>query len=114
MATEVNNLRAQIDKQSLPDEARKVALKEVDRLSQMSPAVAEYTISRTYLDWILGLPWNKTTEDSLDIDAAARVLDEQHFGLGKVKERLLEYIAVFKLKNTLNTNASPPSTSSEK
>jgi ATP-dependent Lon protease len=101
MATEVNNLRAQIEKQSLPDEARKVALKEVDRLSQMSPAVAEYTISRTYLDWILGLPWNKTTEDSLDIDAAARVLDEQHFGLEKVKERLLEYIAVFKLKKDI-------------
>src|SRR5262245_53823662 len=66
MATEVNNLRAQIDKQSLPDEARKVALKELERLSQMSPAVAEYTITRTYLDWILNLPWTKVTEDTLD------------------------------------------------
>ncbi|HYV31211.1 MAG TPA: endopeptidase La, partial [Candidatus Binatia bacterium] len=101
MATEVNNLRAQIEKELLPEEARKVALKEVERLGQMSPAVAEYTITRTYLDWILGLPWNKTTVDTIDINAAARILNEQHFGLEKVKERLLDFIAVIKLKKDI-------------
>src|SRR5262249_19327526 len=101
VATEVNNLREQIEKQKLPEEARKVALKEVERLSQMSPVVAEYTITRTYLDWILGLPWNQATEDTLNLEAAARILDEQHYGLGKVKERLLDFIAVIKLKKDL-------------
>jgi ATP-dependent Lon protease len=101
IATEVGNLRAQIEKEPLPEEARKAALKEVERLSQMSPAVAEYTITRTYLDWILGLPWAKTTEDTIDIAAAERILDEQHFGLEKVKERLLDFIAVIKLKKDL-------------
>jgi len=101
VATEVNNLREQIEKQPLPEEVRKVALKEIERLGQMSPAVAEYTITRTYLDWILGLPWNKTTEDTIDIKAAERILDEQHFGLEKVKERLLDFIAVIKLKKDL-------------
>ena len=101
MATEVNNLRAQIEKEPLPEEARKVALKEVERLGQMSPAVAEYTITRTYLDWILGLPWNKTTVDTIDINAAARILNDQHFGLEKVKERLLDFIAVIKLKKDI-------------
>jgi ATP-dependent Lon protease len=100
-ATEVNNLREQIEKHPLPDEARKVALKEVERLGQMSPAVAEYTITRTYLDWILGLPWQKTTEDTIDIAAAERILNEQHFGLEKIKERLLDFIAVIKLKKDL-------------
>jgi ATP-dependent Lon protease len=101
VATEVSNLRSQIEKEPLPEEVRKVALKEVERLGQMSPAVAEYTITRTYLDWILGLPWTKTTEDTIDINAAARILDEQHFGLEKVKERLLDFIAVIKLKKDL-------------
>jgi ATP-dependent Lon protease len=101
IGTEVNNLRIQIEKEALPDEVRKVALKEVERLGQMSPAVAEYTITRTYLDWILGLPWSKTTEDSIDINSAARILDEQHFGLEKIKERLLDFIAVIKLKKDI-------------
>ncbi len=101
VATEVNNLREQIEKASLPEDVKKVAQKEVDRLGQMSPAVAEYTITRTYLDWILGLPWTKTTEDTIDINAAAKILDEQHFGLEKVKERLLDFIAVIKLKKDI-------------
>jgi len=101
VATEVSNLRSQIEKEPLPEEVRKVALKEVERLGQMSPVVAEYTITRTYLDWILGLPWSKTTEDTIDIAAAERILDEQHFGLEKVKERLLDFIAVIKLKKDL-------------
>src|SRR6266545_1610132 len=101
VATEVSNLRAQVEKESLPEEIRKVALKEIERLAQMNPSVAEYTITRTYVDWILGLPWNKSTDDTIDIEAAARILDEQHYGLDKVKERLLEFIAVIKLKKNL-------------
>ena len=101
VATEANNLREQIEKANLPEEVRKVAFKEIERLAQMSPAVAEYTITRTYLDWILGLPWNKTSEDTIDLAAAERILDEQHFGLEKVKERLLDFIAVIKLKKDI-------------
>jgi ATP-dependent Lon protease len=101
VATEVNNLRSQVEKEQLPEEIRKTALKEVERLAQMNPSVAEYTITRTYLDWILGLPWNKSTADTIDIEAAAKILDDQHYGLDKVKERLLEFIAVIKLKKDL-------------
>ncbi len=101
VATEVNNLRALIEKESLPEDIQKVALKEVERLSQMNPSVAEYQITRTYLDWILGLPWSKSTADTIDIEAAGRILDEQHYGLEKVKERLLDFIAVIKLKKNL-------------
>jgi ATP-dependent Lon protease len=101
IATEVNTLREQIEKKSLPDEIRKAALKELERLGQMSPAVAEYTITRTYLDWLLALPWNETSDDTIEIEQAARILNEQHFGLEKVKERLLDFIAVIKLKKNL-------------
>jgi ATP-dependent Lon protease len=101
IATEVNNLREQIEKKKLPEDAQKAALKELERLSQMSPAVAEYTIARTYLDWILALPWNQASKDSIEIDEAARILNDQHYGLEKVKERLLDFIAVIKLKNDL-------------
>lgn len=100
-ATEVATLRKQLEDNPLPEEPQKVALKELDRLSQMSPAVAEYAISRNYLDWLLNLPWTKKTSDKLDLRAAERVLDEQHYGLGKVKDRLLEYLAVIKLKSNL-------------
>jgi ATP-dependent Lon protease len=100
-ASEASSLREQIQKEVLPDEVKKVALKEVERLAQMSPAVAEYAITRTYVDWILALPWNKATRDTLELEAARRILEEQHFGLDKVKERLLEFIAVIKLKKDL-------------
>ena len=85
----------------LPDEARKVALKELDRLQQLSPSIAEYAITRNYLDWLAGLPWKKTTEDNLDLNAASKLLDEQHYGLDKIKERLIEFLAVIKLKKSL-------------
>jgi len=100
-ATEVANLRKQLEENPLPEEAQKVALKELERLQQMSPAVAEYAISRNYLDWLLNLPWNKLTEDKLDLRKAEKILDEQHYGLEKVKDRLLEYLAVIKLKHNL-------------
>jgi ATP-dependent Lon protease len=100
-AAEAKELRDQIEKNNLPEEPKKVALKELERLQQMPPAVAEYTMTRNYLDWLINLPWSKFTEDKLDLAAAARLLDEQHFGLRKVKDRLLEFLAVIKLKQQL-------------
>jgi ATP-dependent Lon protease len=98
---EINTVRSQIDQAGLPEEAQKVAFKELERLQQMSPSVAEYAITRNYLDWLVTLPWSKFTEDTVDIDTAAKILNEQHFGLEKVKERLLDFIAVIKLKKNL-------------
>ncbi|MGA2174354.1 MAG: endopeptidase La [Verrucomicrobiota bacterium] len=100
-AAEAKELRDQIEQNNLPEEPKKIALKELDRLQQMPPAVAEYTMARNYLDWLINLPWSKFTEDKLDLAAAARLLDEQHFGLRKVKDRLLEFLAVIKLKQRL-------------
>lgn len=100
-ATEATALREQIEANQLPEEVKNVALKELERLQQMSPAVAEYTMTRNYLDWLINLPWTKVTEDKLDLNAAARILDEQHYGLTKVKDRLLEFLAVIKLKQQL-------------
>jgi ATP-dependent Lon protease len=100
-AAEVKELRDQVEQNKLPDEPKKVALKELDRLQQMPPAVAEYTMTRNYLDWLINLPWSKFTEDKLDLEDAAALLDQQHFGLRKVKDRLLEFLAVIKLKQQL-------------
>ncbi len=100
-ATEAGELREQIDLQQLPEDVKKVALKELERLQQMPTVAAEYTITRNYLDWLINLPWNKFTEDKLDLRAASRILDEQHYGLQKVKDRLLEFLAVIKLKQQL-------------
>ncbi len=99
--TEVNALREQLEANPLPEEPQKIALKELERLQQMSPAVAEYALTRNYLDWLMNLPWNKSTEDKLDLDEAQRILDDQHYGLAKVKDRLLEFLAVIKLKQNL-------------
>src|SRR5437773_39994 len=99
--TEINALREQIEEIGLPDDAEKVALKELDRLQQIPPTTPEYTVARNYLDWIVGLPWSKSTEDKIDLHTAAEILDEQHYGLSKVKDRLLEFLAVIKLKNKL-------------
>ena len=98
---EVDNLRALIEKNQLPEDVKKVALKELDRLKQTPPAVAEYTVTRNYLDWLVTMPWSRSSADTLDLAAAERILDEQHFGLKKVKDRLLEFLAVIKLKNNL-------------
>ena len=98
---EVKELRDQVEANKLPEEPKRVALKELDRLQQMPPAVAEYTMTRNYLDWLIDLPWSKFTEDKLDLEDAAALLDEQHFGLSKVKDRLLEFLAVIKLKQQL-------------
>jgi len=95
---EINELRQKIAEANMPPEAQKEAERELDRLAKMPPAAAEYTVSRTYLDWLISLPWSKSTEDNLDIAKAAQVLDEDHYNLEKVKERILDYLAVRKLK----------------
>ncbi len=100
---ETRELREQIEKANLPEEARKAAERELERLSRMPPASAEYTVARTYIDWILCLPWAVETEDHLDVREAARILDEDHHALEKVKERILEYLAVLKLNRDLRS-----------
>jgi len=91
---EIDDLRQKIEAAGMTDQAKKEALRELDRLSRMSPAAAEYTVARTYLEWLVALPWSKETEDSLDLTAARAVLDQDHSGLEKVKDRILEYLAV--------------------
>ena len=85
----------------MPADVQKVAEKELDRLSKMSTMSAEYTVSRTYLDWLTEIPWSQATEDNLDIKDASRILDEDHYDLTKVKKRILEYLAVRKLKSDM-------------
>jgi ATP-dependent Lon protease len=99
---EINELRSRFDELDLPEEARKAADRELARLEKLPPAAAEYGVIRTYLDWLVTLPWNTTTPDNLDLEQAKRVLDEDHFDLEKVKDRILEYLAVSKLKNDLS------------
>ncbi len=99
--SEIHTLRAQVEQRDMSEEARKIALKEIDRLQSIPPSVAEYTVSRNYVDWLVNLPWNTSTEDKLDLEAASQLLDEQHHGLNKVKDRLLEYLAVIKLRKQL-------------
>jgi ATP-dependent Lon protease len=99
---EVAELRARIDEAELPEEAHKAAARELSRLEKLPPAAAEYGVIRTYLDWILTLPWNATTEDNLDLERAQEILDEDHYDLEKVKERIIEYLAVSKLKRDVS------------
>jgi ATP-dependent Lon protease len=96
-AKEIDELRAKIDSAGMPEGVRKEALRELDRLSKMPVAAAEYTVSRTYLDWLVALPWARRTEDSLDLRRTKDVLDADHSGLEKVKDRVIEYLAVRKL-----------------
>jgi ATP-dependent Lon protease len=95
---EIAELREAIAKAGMPEEAEKQALKELKRLERMPEASAEHGMVRTYLDWLVELPWSKTSEDRIDIAEARRILDEDHYGLPKVKQRILEYLAVRKLK----------------
>ena len=94
---EIDELRVKIDGAGMPEAVKKEALRELDRLSKMPVAAAEYTVSRTYMDWIVALPWARRTEDSIDLKRTKGVLDADHSGLEKVKDRVLEYLAVRKL-----------------
>ncbi len=98
---EINDLREQIEQSGMSDEARKEAQRELDRLSKLPPAAAEYGVIKTYLDWLVSLPWGKTTEQPIDIQKARAILDEDHYGLEKIKDRILEYLAVRKLKQDI-------------
>ncbi|MCL6430844.1 MAG: endopeptidase La, partial [Anaerolineae bacterium] len=104
---EIRELRDKIEAAGMPEEARQEALKELDRLSKMPTAAAEYSVIRTYLGWLTELPWQTTTEDRLDIAVARQVLDEDHYDLDKIKSRILEYLAVRKLRQ--ERGASPAS-----
>ncbi len=95
---DIIEMRQNINNAKLPDEPKKVALKEVDRLSQMPPMAPEVGIIRTYVNWIIELPWTNTSQDNLDVKHAGEVLNRDHYGLKKAKERILEYIAVRSLK----------------
>lgn len=95
---EIEELKKKIQEAKMPENVERVALKELDRLSKMPPQAAEYTVSRTYLDWLISLPWSISTEDNHDLIRARKILDEDHYDLEKVKERILEYLAVKKLK----------------
>ena len=95
---DVEEYRTKILENGLPEEAKKEAERELNRLSKMHPSSAEYTVASTYLDWMTSLPWQESTEDNLDIKTARKVLDEDHFGLEKAKNRIIEYLAVRKLK----------------
>ena len=97
-AAEWEELRKRIQKLRLPEEAKKEAQRELDRLKKMPPQASEYHVARTYLDWIISLPWHKSTTDRLDIARAEAILNEDHYDLDRVKQRILEYLAVRKLK----------------
>jgi ATP-dependent Lon protease len=98
ITVEVEDLRKKIDEAKMPEEADKQARRELDRLSRLNTASAEYGVIRSYLDWLIALPWSKLTPDNLDIKHARKVLDQDHFGLEDVKDRILEYLAVRKLR----------------
>ena len=97
---EINELKAKIKKVKMPEPVEVEALAELDRLSKIPPVSPEYSVIRTYLDWVCELPWSVSTEDRLDIDAAEKVLNQDHYGLEKIKKRILEFLAVRKLNPT--------------
>jgi ATP-dependent Lon protease len=100
---ETNELREKIEGAGMPDEVKARALKEVDRMSRIPSASPEVGVIRTYVDWLVSLPWNVTTDDRYDIKEAAKILDEDHYGLEKIKERILEYLAVRALADTIRS-----------
>ena len=107
-SSEVDEYSEKLDEANLPEEARKEAERELKRLSSMAPQSAEYSVIKTYLDWLLDLPWDTVSEDQTDIDRARKVLDEDHYGLQDVKERIIEYLAVRKLVLERGKASDPP------
>jgi ATP-dependent Lon protease len=108
-AIEVEEFRKKIDEARMPDEAAKQAKRELDRLSRLPTAAAEYGVIRTYLDWLVSLPWSRSTEDNLDIGHAREVLDKDHYGLKDIKERILEFMAIRKLRQERSGDYKAPS-----
>jgi ATP-dependent Lon protease len=100
--TDLKDLKKRVAEKNLGEEPRKAAEKELDRLARIHPSSPEYTVSRTYLEWILDLPWEESTTDSLDIEEAQRNMDEDHYGLEKIKKRIIEFLAVRKLKQDMH------------
>jgi ATP-dependent Lon protease len=98
---EIDELREKILASGMHEEAEEHSLKELDRLAAMHPSAAEYSVVRTYLDWMVSVPWSKETDDRLDVPEAKRILDEDHFDLELVKDRILEYLSVLKLKKDM-------------
>lgn len=113
-AAEIEELKTKIKEAQMPEEAEEKALKELDRLQRMPPVAAEVSVIRTYLDWLIGLPWAKEDREKLDLKEAAKILDDDHYGLKKVKERVLEFLAVHKLaekmKGPILCFVGPPGT----
>jgi len=95
---EMDELRKKIEEAGMPEDALKEANRELDRLQRMSPGAPDYTTTRTYLDWLVAMPWDKSTEDNLDIPSVKKALDDDHFGLEKIKDRILEYLSVRKFR----------------
>src|SRR4051794_21774452 len=100
---ETNELREKVEKAGMPEEVKARAIKEVERMSRIPSASPEVGVIRTYVDWLVSLPWNVTTDDRYDIKEAAKILDEDHYGLEKIKERILEYLAVRSLADTIRS-----------
>ncbi len=112
---EIEELREKIKKAKMPEEVEAKALKELDRFAKMPPNSAEVSVVRTYLDWLINLPWSKRTKEKLDLKKAAKILNQDHYGLEKVKDRVLEYLAVHKLtkgkvKGSILCFVGPPGT----
>jgi len=105
-SVELKELEDKIKAAKMPEEAEKVALKELDRLSRIPTQSPEYNVSRTYIEWLADLPWSDSTEDRIDLKEALKILDEDHYGLEKVKERIIEYLAVRNLKQKKDPNGS--------
>lgn len=100
---EQEEYRARLEEKNLPEYAKEKVLKELQRMDKMSATSPEAGISRTYIDWILALPWNETTQDNLDLKKAEKILDEDHYGLSKIKQRIVEYLAVHQLTESLKS-----------
>ncbi len=99
--SDVDEFERKIEAAKMPETVEQAAYKELDRLSHMAPSSAEYTVTRTYLDWLVSLPWSKSSQDKLDLKRAKKILDEDHYNLEKVKDRILEFLAVRKLKSDI-------------
>ena len=100
-STDIDDLREKVAGLNMPEEVLKVADKELNRLARMSPMSSEYSVARSYLDWLIDMPWDVGTKDRLEVDRAEAILDEDHYGLEKVKKRILEYLAVRQLKSDM-------------